>query len=117
MLTHIRIKNVVTIKEASLDLGDNLTVITGESGAGKSTLMDVIAGRKTTGRITGEIELNGFPKDQKVLRRIMGYVEQTDILSSALTVYETLLFSARLRLPRTSTLSEVYQFVHEQMVA
>ena len=31
----------------------------GGSGAGKTTLMDVIAGRKTQGEITGDILVNG----------------------------------------------------------
>ena len=38
--------------------------------------MDVLAGRKTTGLITGDVRLNGFPKDQATFARVMGYVEQ-----------------------------------------
>jgi ABC-type multidrug transport system ATPase subunit len=34
-----------------------LTALMGGSGAGKTTLMDVIAGRKTVGRIQGEVQL------------------------------------------------------------
>ncbi len=52
-----------------------LMALMGGSGAGKTTLMDVIAGRKTIGRITGEIYLNGRPKDDS-WSRVMGYVEQ-----------------------------------------
>ena len=48
----------------------------GGSGAGKTTLMDVIAGRKTQGAITGNILVNGHPKDQATWSRVMGYVEQ-----------------------------------------
>lgn len=44
--------------------------------AGKTTLMDVIAGRKTVGEITGDIWVNGKPKDQRSWSRVMGYVEQ-----------------------------------------
>ena len=36
-----------------------LTALMGGSGAGKTTLMDVIAGRKTQGEITGNILVNG----------------------------------------------------------
>lgn len=53
-----------------------LMALMGGSGAGKTTLMDVIAGRKTVGRITGEIFVNGKPKDQNSWSRMMGYVEQ-----------------------------------------
>ncbi|KAG3126008.1 hypothetical protein PC128_g27279 [Phytophthora cactorum] len=37
-----------------------ITALMGSSGAGKTTLMDVIAGRKTSGKITGKILLNGY---------------------------------------------------------
>jgi ABC-type multidrug transport system ATPase subunit len=72
----------------------------GISGAGKTTLMDVLAGRKTSGFIKGSISLSGYPKKQKTFARISGYCEQTDIHSPHVTVYESLLFSAWLRLPR-----------------
>ena len=35
-----------------------LTALVGASGAGKTTLMDVLAGRKTGGRIDGDIRIN-----------------------------------------------------------
>ena len=58
-----------------------LTALMGGSGAGKTTLMDVIAGRKTQGEITGDILVNGHPKDQRTWSRVVGYVEQMDIHS------------------------------------
>eukprot|EP00879_Flechtneria_rotunda_P028235 GHRR01030326.1.p2 GENE.GHRR01030326.1~~GHRR01030326.1.p2 ORF type:complete len:135 (+),score=19.48 GHRR01030326.1:121-525(+) len=42
------------------------------SGAGKTTLMDVLAGRKTVGRIEGEITVGGFAKQQETFARILG---------------------------------------------
>jgi hypothetical protein len=45
----------------------------------QTTLMDVIAGRKTVGEITGDILVNGHPKDQRTWARVVGYVEQSDI--------------------------------------
>ena len=53
-----------------------LTALMGASGAGKTTLMDVLAGRKTTGKISGDIRVNGYAKDQATFSRVMGYVEQ-----------------------------------------
>ena len=51
-----------------------LTALMGASGAGKTTLMDVIAGRKTVGRMEGDIWVNGKPKVQETFRRINGWV-------------------------------------------
>jgi ABC-type multidrug transport system ATPase subunit len=60
--------------------------------------MDVIALRKNTGKIQGNVYVNGFPQCMKTFRRCSGYVEQFDIQSPQLTVRETVLFSGRLRL-------------------
>jgi hypothetical protein len=39
------------------------------------TLMDVLAGRKTGGAITGDILVNGFPKEPGTFARISGCEE------------------------------------------
>ncbi|KAG5515730.1 hypothetical protein RHGRI_036688 [Rhododendron griersonianum] len=75
-----------------------LTALVGVSGAGKTTLMDVLAGRKTGGYIEGSISISGFPKNQETFARVSGYCEQNDIHSPYVTVYESLLYSAWLRL-------------------
>jgi ABC-type multidrug transport system ATPase subunit len=75
-----------------------LTALVGVSGAGKTTLMDVLSGRKTSGYIEGGISISGYPKNQATFARISGYCEQNDIHSPNITVYESLLFSAWLRL-------------------
>lgn len=75
-----------------------LTALMGVSGAGKTTLMDVLAGRKTSGYIDGNIKVSGYQKNQKSFARISGYCEQFDIHSPNVTVYESLLYSAWLRL-------------------
>ncbi|KAL5562676.1 hypothetical protein UlMin_032423 [Ulmus minor] len=76
-----------------------LTALMGVSGAGKTTLMDVLAGRKTAGYVKGDIIISGYPKKQETFARISGYCEQNDIHSPHVTVYESLLYSAWLRLP------------------
>ncbi|GER28927.1 ABC transporter family protein [Striga asiatica] len=75
-----------------------LTALVGVSGAGKTTLMDVLAGRKTGGTIEGSINISGYPKNQSTFARISGYCEQTDIHSPHVTVYESIVYSAWLRL-------------------
>ncbi len=76
-----------------------LTALMGVSGAGKTTLLDVLAGRKTSGYVQGSITISGYPKKQETFARISGYCEQNDIHSPNVTVYESLMFSAWLRLP------------------
>jgi ABC-type multidrug transport system ATPase subunit len=60
--------------------------------------MDVIALRKKTGNMTGMVYLNGWLQEPSSFRRCSGYVEQFDTQSPELTVLETVLFSARMRL-------------------
>lgn len=76
-----------------------LTALMGVSGAGKTTLMDVLAGRKTGGYIDGDVRISGYTKNQETFARVSGYCEQADIHSPHLTLHESLLFSAWLRLP------------------
>lgn len=80
-----------------------LTALMGVSGAGKTTLMDVLAGRKTGGYIEGDIRISGFPKRQETFARISGYCEQNDIHSPQVTIKESLIYSAFLRLPKEVT--------------
>ena len=77
-----------------------LTALMGVSGAGKTTLMDVLAGRKTGGYIEGDIQISGFPKKQETFARISSYCEYNDIHSPQVTIRESLLYSAFLRLPK-----------------
>ena len=43
MLRRLRIKNLAIVEDVELELGEGLTVITGETGAGKSILVDALA--------------------------------------------------------------------------
>ncbi|KAL7162523.1 hypothetical protein ACSBR2_042921 [Camellia fascicularis] len=92
-----------------------LTALMGVSGAGKTTLMDVLAGRKTGGYIEGDIRISGFPKIQETFARISGYCEQTDIHSPQVTIRESLIYSAFLRLPKEVSKEEKMVFVDEVM--
>ncbi|EQC40470.1 hypothetical protein SDRG_02363, partial [Saprolegnia diclina VS20] len=78
-------------------LPGTITALMGSSGAGKTTLMDVIAGRKTGGKIEGSILLNGYPATDLAIRRATGYCEQMDIHSESATFREAFQFSAMLR--------------------
>lgn len=92
-----------------------LTALVGVSGAGKTTLMDVLAGRKTGGYIEGNISISGYPKKQETFARIAGYCEQTDIHSPNVTVWESVMYSAWLRLPKEVDKNTRMMFVEEVM--
>ncbi|XP_015689586.1 ABC transporter G family member 40 isoform X2 [Oryza brachyantha] len=92
-----------------------LTALVGVSGAGKTTLMDVLAGRKTSGAIEGSMTLSGYPKKQETFARISGYCEQADIHSPNVTVYESILYSAWLRLSSDIDSNTRKMFVAEVM--
>ena len=53
--------------------------------------------------VEGEMRLNGAAYDNAELKRIAGYVMQDDLLNGCLTVEETLMYTAELRLPRELT--------------
>ncbi|KAK7466244.1 FAD-dependent urate hydroxylase [Stygiomarasmius scandens] len=74
--------------------------IMGASGAGKSTLLDILARKNKKGAVGGTTLVNGREVKDEEFRAVTGFVDQEDTLMSTLTVYETILYSALLRLPR-----------------
>ncbi|TKY51517.1 ABC transporter G family member 25 [Spatholobus suberectus] len=84
--------------------GEILAVL-GPSGSGKSTLLNAVAGRLYGHGLTGTILANSSKLTKPVLRRT-GFVTQDDILYPHLTVRETLVFCAMLRLPRAAPRAE-----------
>ena len=78
-----------------------VTAIMGASGAGKSTLLDLLARKRKRGAVSGTALVNGrVLDDDDAFRDVVGFVDQEDTLMGTLTVYETVLNSALLRLPR-----------------
>ncbi|KAI3732109.1 hypothetical protein L1987_63306 [Smallanthus sonchifolius] len=75
-----------------------ITAIAGPSGAGKTTLLEILSGVTPPCRLSGQVLVNDQPMNPTVFRRVSGYVTQEDLLFPLLTVEETLLYSARLRL-------------------
>ncbi|CAF3486276.1 unnamed protein product, partial [Rotaria sp. Silwood2] len=80
------------------------------SGCGKSTLLDILADRKNPRGISGRVLVDGLAPPPS-FKYIVGYVVQDDIITGTLTVRETLLFSANVRLPEEVTYEERVQRV------
>lgn len=83
--------------------GQVLAVV-GASGAGKSTFLDILARKSKRGIVTGRTLINGREVSDSDFKKLIGFVDQEDTLMSTLTVYETVLYSALLRLPREMSL-------------
>ncbi|KDP32519.1 hypothetical protein JCGZ_14722 [Jatropha curcas] len=75
-----------------------ITAIAGPSGAGKTTLLEILAGKISTNEVCNHVFVNDRPMNAKQFRRLSGYVTQDDALFPLLTVQETLMYSALLRL-------------------
>ena len=80
--------------------------------------MDVLALRKSSGEITGEVRLNGHLQESKSFRRYTGYVEQFDTQTPQLTIRETVAFSAKMRLDENDpavTMESIESFVDQTL--
>jgi ABC-type multidrug transport system ATPase subunit len=88
------------------------TAILGPSGSGKTSLLNILAGRIQTGpklTVESEIFLDGVVVDptSMQIRRQIAFVAQDDALHISSTPREAILFSAKLRLPKTTTAEEL----------
>lgn len=83
----------------------SLVAIMGGSGAGKSTFVNVLMGK--TNNTGGLVSVNNVPGKMKKYKKLTGYVPQDDIVLPELTVYENIVHSARIRLPRTWSDAEI----------
>ena len=79
--------------------------IMGASGAGKTSLLDILARKRKKGIVDGEFFLNGRTVTDSQFKRVVGFVDQEDTLMPSLTVYETVLYSALLRLPKDMSIA------------
>ncbi|XP_026656587.2 ABC transporter G family member 14-like isoform X2 [Phoenix dactylifera] len=93
--------------------GEMLAML-GPSGSGKTTLLTALGGRCLAGKLSGKITYNGLPFSGPMKRRT-GFVAQDDVLYPHLTVAETLVFTALLRLPRSLDRAEKVLQAHQVM--
>ncbi|KAK0054822.1 ATP-binding cassette sub-family G member 8 [Biomphalaria pfeifferi] len=95
-------KTTEVLKDVSFTAkSGQLMAVMGGSGSGKTSLLDVLACRTSSGVVTGDVYLNSVVRTKTILDSCAGYVRQDDRLIAFLTVRETLIFVAQLKLPRT----------------
>ena len=84
-------------------------VVVGQSGGGKSTLVDAIAGYRPATQ--GMVLVNGtnIYRNFEVVINDIGFVPQRDIIHYELTVYQSLDYAARLRMPNDASKAERHQ--------
>ncbi|KAH6770535.1 hypothetical protein C2S52_015338 [Perilla frutescens var. hirtella] len=83
-----------------------IMAIMGPSGAGKSTFLDAIAGRIAQGSLEGYVRMDGKAVTASYMKMISSYVMQDDQLFPMLTVFETFMFAAEVRLPPSISTAE-----------
>ena len=97
-------KAFVTSNNVSLAIKPGeLVAIIGGSGAGKSTILNCMCGYLPPSK--GEVYINGINLYQNFesLKKLIGYVPQSDIVYDNLTLYDMLSYTAKLRLPRDTS--------------
>jgi ABC-type multidrug transport system ATPase subunit/ABC-type multidrug transport system permease subunit len=93
-----------------------VTSILGSSGSGKTSLLNVLSGRQVGDPRKSQVnkcqvKLNGEWVDPSSvsIRKQIAFVSQDDFLQVTATPREAILFSARLRLPRSTPAAEIRQ--------
>ena len=87
--------------------------IVGGSGAGKSTLLKAIGGYDQD--YQGTVMYNGIPlrKYYGILKNIIGYVPQEDIVYENLTLRKMLQYTAEMKMPKGTTSKEIEDRMQE----
>ncbi len=107
-------KKIRLLDDISLSVQPNEFVgVIGPSGAGKSTLIDALNGMRPA--TSGIVYINNLDLYKHIasLKHTIGYVPQEDVIHRELTVYDTLYYVAKLRLPRDVSKAEIRQIIGE----
>ena len=104
-------KRILDHVDGSVSPGEMVAIL-GPSGSGKTTLLNLLAGRVSSGVVTGSILANG-ERRSKFYYTNTAYVEQDDLMFATLTVFETLRVAAMLRLPKSFSKKSKLQRVND----
>ncbi len=100
--------NKIGLQSLSLEIPHSTFVaLMGPSGCGKSTLLKCLnADNPAT---AGEVFIHGLSleKNFNLIKKKIGYVPQDDIIHKELSVFKTLYYAAKLRLPDDTTDKEI----------
>ena len=100
-------KSFITGNNVSINVKPGeLVAIIGGSGAGKSTILNCMCGYLPPTK--GDVYINGINLYQNFdsLKKLIGYVPQSDIVYDNLTLYDMLSYTAKLRLPKDTSEKE-----------
>nr|WP_297916491.1 FHA domain-containing protein [uncultured Allomuricauda sp.] len=98
----------IGLQAMSLDIPQsNFVALMGPSGCGKSTLLRCLNGENPA--TAGEVFIHGLSlvDNFNLIKKKIGYVPQDDIVHKELTVYRTLFYAAKLRLPDDTSNEEI----------
>lgn len=100
-------KSFITCNHVNLNIKPGeLVAVIGGSGAGKSTVLNAMCGYLKPNE--GQVFINGVELYQNFdsLKKLVGYVPQSDIVYDNLTLHDMLMYTAKLRLPKDTTSTE-----------
>lgn len=100
--------NKVGLQSLSLEIPhSNFVALMGPSGCGKSTLLKCLNGDNPA--TAGEVYIHDLSlrENFNLIKKKIGYVPQDDIIHKELTVYKTLFYAAKLRLPDDTSNEEI----------
>jgi ABC-type multidrug transport system ATPase subunit len=109
---HLKGKQILSGISGAVHPGE-LMAIMGASGAGKTTFLDLLARKNKRGNCVGDFWINGEKISDDDFRSAIGFVDQDDTMLPTLTVHETIMDSALLRLPRDMSWSMKAQKVED----
>ncbi|QCX38343.1 FHA domain-containing protein [Aureibaculum algae] len=100
--------NKIGLQSLSLNIPQaTFVALMGPSGCGKSTLLKCLNGDNPA--TSGEVLIHGLSleKNFNLIKKKIGYVPQDDIIHKELTVYKTLFYAGKLRLPDDTSDEEI----------